>query len=263
MTDTREDWSASAPHGVEAFYFDELDSTNARAVAMAEGGHRTPLWLVAGAQTAGRGRRGRVWTSATGNLYASHLCFPRLKADAMGSLPFALSLAIRDTFIALGAYADGVQVKWPNDVLIGGRKASGILVESAADGAGGLAYLVIGIGLNLAHHPADAQFPATDIKTVTGQGVSVREAFAALAVSVERALGRLERADWPQVREEWLAHAWGLGERRVFQTATDRFEGRAETLGDDGGLVVSLDGGGQMRLYAGDIFPVADPKRGF
>ncbi len=249
-----EDWGASAPAGVGARFFSECDSTNAVASALAHAGESGPLWVIAGRQSAGRGRRGQVWTSDTGNLYASLLFRPAIKPVEMAAVPFIVALAVRDTFVDLGAST--VQCKWPNDVLIAGSKASGVLIESSARNADKLEYVVIGIGLNLAHSPSDARFPATSLEAVTGTAPNVRLAFQTLSHHLFERLTNWKTDELAPIAQEWAASAWGLGKRCVLRTAAETFEGTPQELGSDGGLIVRLDDGQERRIYAGDIFPV-------
>ena len=114
---------------------EQTDSTNAEARRRAEAGETGPLWIIARRQTAGRGRRGRAWESDTGNLFATLLTTTR-KPPSL------------------------VTIKWPNDVLVAGDKASGVLVESGVHSSGGL-WLAVGIGVNLARAPVGTERPAT------------------------------------------------------------------------------------------------------
>ncbi|WP_417457174.1 biotin--[acetyl-CoA-carboxylase] ligase [Kordiimonas sp.] len=249
-----EDWGASAPAGVGASFLPECDSTNAVASKLGQSGETGPLWIVAGRQSAGRGRRGKIWKSEGGNLYASLLFKPAIEPSDMTAIPFLVALAVRDTFLDFGA--DDVRCKWPNDVLIGGHKASGVLIESSARNAKELDYVIIGIGINLMHFPNDAQFRATSLKAVTGNVIDVRHAFQALSHHLFDRLTNWKTSEITPIAEEWTNSAWGLGHRCVLRTATDTFEGTPLRLAGDGGLVVGLDNGEERSLYAGDIFPV-------
>src|SRR5262249_47981168 len=139
------------PAGYELASFDDIDSTNEEARRRAGAGARGPLWIWAQRQTAGRGRRGRAWESPLGNLSCTLLFAPHATAAAAARLSFVASLAVRDLVAELLPDAE-VKVKWPNDVLLDGRKTSGILLESAGEtGSGDLPWLAVGIGVNLRH----------------------------------------------------------------------------------------------------------------
>src|SRR5690606_20546851 len=125
---------------------------NAEARRRAEAGETGPLWIVARRQTAGRGRRGRAWDSETGNLFATLLTTTRKPPAEAAQVTFIAALAVADL---LDRYAPPslVTIKWPNDVMLARDKAAGVLIESGAQGTGGL-WLAVGIGVNLAQAPA-------------------------------------------------------------------------------------------------------------
>ena len=137
---------------------------------MAERGETGPLWIVARRQSAGRGRRGREWSSETGNLAATLLTVVRRPPAEAAQLTFVAALAVADL---LDAYAPPalVSIKWPNDVMLDDRKASGILLESGAHDSGGL-WLAVGIGVNLAHAPTNTERPATALADHLGGDVA-------------------------------------------------------------------------------------------
>jgi BirA family biotin operon repressor/biotin-[acetyl-CoA-carboxylase] ligase len=141
---------------------DVLGSTNAEALAKARGGDTGPLWVAAGEQTAGRGRRGREWISTPGNLYATLLLFDPAPADTAAQLAFVAGLAVYDALLECAReLTEGLALKWPNDVLYANRKLAGILIESEM--ASGKLAVAIGIGVNCVRHPAQTSFPATDL----------------------------------------------------------------------------------------------------
>lgn len=248
------------PYGVGALFFAECDSTNTLAAEFARKGYKGPLWLTAGQQTAGRGRRGRVWASGGGNLYTSLLFRPSLKPSDLAALPYIVALAARETFITLGADRAVVRCKWPNDVLIDGKKACGVLIESSARNADLLDYVIIGIGMNLCEFPGDAAYGATSLLHATGKRITPREALSVLASHMFERLNDWDISSFEQVASEWQECSWGLGEKREIRTATDTFTGTPLSLSSDGGLIVRLDDGTEKRLYAGDVFPVSRPE---
>src|SRR3954467_5637060 len=145
--------------GVRTIAYETLGSTNAEALARARAGERGPLWITAAAQSAGRGRRGNVWVSTPGNLFATLLLIPPSEPAVASQLSFVAALALHDA-VAECAPQIGplLKVKWPNDLLLGGAKLAGILIEAESDPAYAVA---IGIGVNCAAHPADTPYPAT------------------------------------------------------------------------------------------------------
>lgn len=257
-----QDWGVSMPHGVGAHFFESCDSTNQLATDYARRGEKGPVWLISGTQTAGRGRRGRAWLSKPGNLFCSLLFRPDLRPSDLVAFPYIAALSVRDTFISLGAPAEAVRCKWPNDVLLDAKKASGILIESSARNSDELDYIVVGIGMNLvlAPEPSDAAFPAISLKQAYGIEADVRNAVALLAQHLYRRLNAWSISNISPIVDEWTGAAWGLGEVRRIRTHNEEFDGMPSRLAGDGGLVVKLGDGTEKHLYAGDIFPVAGAK---
>ncbi len=233
--------------------FDTLDSTNAEARRRAEAGEVGPVWITALRQTAGRGRRGRAWeTGAGGNLAATLLLTTDKPLAEAARISFVAALAVCD-LVRAHVTAAPAQVKWPNDVLVGGRKVSGVLVESGPAAAGG-AWLAVGVGINLAEAPADVERPATSF---AAEGCPPPTPGAALTVLAERFQAWL--ATWDQqgfaaIAEAWSARAYGLGQACVARLGPQIVEGIAEGLEPDGALRLRLDDGQARRITAGDVF---------
>jgi len=250
----KSEWNLLAPAKTGVQFHEVCESTNTLACSAGIDGTTTPMWFVAGQQKAGRGRRGRAWTSAPGNFYGSYLFKPALKVSDLATLPFLVSLAVRDTFIGLGCHPSKVQCKWPNDVLISEKKASGILIESSAAPSLNTDFIVVGVGLNLAHFPEDAQFGATSIAASTNNIPEVMSAFKILSHSLHERLENWQPENATAVIEEWRACAWGMGMRREIRTNDETFHATLIGLNDDGGLSLRLDNGVSKQLYAGDVF---------
>lgn len=236
--------------------FDELDSTNAEARRRAEAGDAGPVWIVARRQSAGRGRRGRAWSTEVGNLAATLLTqFDGPPADA-ARLSFLTALAIVDVFDAFASPAL-VTIKWPNDVLLEGRKASGVLIESGALAQGRL-WMAIGCGLNLRHAPTQTERPSTRLTDHLRADVvappTLEEAAALLAKAFGKWRTTLERSGFAAISLAWTARAAGLGESCVARVGDAEIEGTAEGLEPDGALRLRLGDGTARRITAADIF---------
>jgi BirA family transcriptional regulator, biotin operon repressor / biotin---[acetyl-CoA-carboxylase] ligase len=235
---------------------DVLGSTNAEALAKARGGDKGPLWVAAGEQTAGRGRRGREWVSAPGNLYATLLLFDPAPADTAAQLAFVAGLAVYDAVLECAReLAEGLALKWPNDVLYANRKFAGILIESEM--ASGKLAVAIGIGINCARHPAQTSFPATDLAEA-GCKVSPESLLYALSHKMMRRLDQWNRgAGFRAIRADWLARATGLGGEVTARLAGREFAGHFEGLDEAGHLLLRQGDGRLQTITAGEIFPVA------
>src|SRR6056297_3700187 len=153
------------PMGVGRRVLAEVDSTNAEAARLAPG-LSGPEWILALNQTAARGRRGRVWTHPAGNFAATLVMRPTESPDQVALRSFVASLALFDAFVSATGRAEGLALKWPNDVLLNGGKLAGILLESAGSGAA-LSHFAIGIGVNLAVAPGTAEVEAGAARPVS------------------------------------------------------------------------------------------------
>jgi BirA family biotin operon repressor/biotin-[acetyl-CoA-carboxylase] ligase len=236
---------------VEAY--DELDSTNAEARRRGEAGDAGPVWIAGARQTAGRGRRGRTWQTNTGNLAASLLMTTDAPPAQAAQLSFVAALAAADLVDA--CLGPGVaRVKWPNDVLVHGGKAVGILAESGARPDGRL-WLVVGIGVNLAHAPSDVDRPATALADhMATRPPAPLDALEILATAFERWRLAWESRGFAPISQGWTGRAHGLGERCEARLPDRTLTGVAEGLDMDGALLLRLDDGQVARVTAGDVF---------
>ena len=140
------------PVGFNLVELDEVDSTNRYAKKLANSGAMEGTIVLAHQQSAGQGRQGRQWISKRGNLFVSLILRPNCSPLRALQFSFISALAIRDMILPYLYDPNSAKLKWPNDVLISGRKVSGILLESSTPAKGNVDWLVIGIGINLAHH---------------------------------------------------------------------------------------------------------------
>ena len=226
--------------------YETLDSTNEEARRLAMADERAPLWIVAREQSLGRGRRGRAWVSGAGNLFATLLT--RAAPATAAQLGFAAGLAAAEAISAC-APASQVTLKWPNDVLLEGRKAAGILLEAMGEDA-----LAIGIGINLAHHPSDTEFPATAIAAITGSAPDPDVTLLRLASGMAAWYEIWREQGFAPLRTAWLARAAGLGRPIRTRLAESEMHGVFEDLDDDGALLLRAPSGELTRITAGDVF---------
>lgn len=245
------------PDGVGRVVLEEVDSTNAEARRRAEAGERGPLWIMAHRQIAGRGRRGRGWSSASGNLAATLLTAPDFSVQQAGFLSIAAALAVGDTLAELAPGAD-VAFKWPNDALLNRKKVAGVLLESAGAGER-IDWLAIGVGVNLASHPGPnaleaGAWPATSVAAETGaKAPSAEHALDLLAASMDKWLTRYG-ADGPAaLRGAWLARAANLGERIVARLPNETVSGVFSDMDETGALVLDTPVGRRV-IAAADVF---------
>lgn len=233
--------------------YEEIDSTSAEARRRAEAGEVGPLWISAGRQTQGRGRRGRAWESPAGNLAATFLTVTDLPPGEAAQISFVAALAVSD-LVRTYVHPDLVKVKWPNDVLIGYRKVAGILVESGRAPDGRL-WLAVGIGVNLAHPPHAAERPATSIaEKMHGPPPVPGTAMTALAGAFDSWMDLWLVDGFAAIAGAWTERAFGLGQVCSARLPNETVEGVAEGLDADGALRLRLPGGAARRITAGDVF---------
>lgn len=234
----------------------ETASTNDDAKRLAAEGAAEGTLVWADAQTAGRGRRGRRWQSPAGNLYGSLILRPPVPIAMAGQIGFAAALAITDALIELLPLGAAVSCKWPNDVLIGGRKAAGLLLETAARPDGATAWLVVGLGINVASHPAAVEFPATSLAAAGGTASVVHVLAAFCRHFLDRYVAWRDRG-FAALRADWLARAAGLGQPIRVRLDDRTLEGTFAGLDEEGALLLHSANSGDrapLRITAGDVF---------
>ena len=243
--------------GYRLHHHASLGSTNEEALALGRGGDPGRLWILADRQTAGRGRVGRVWSSPPGNHYATLLlvdpCEPRLAPQ----LGFVAGVALAEALERVAGPGRGIAIKWPNDVLCGGAKLAGILVEGGAvpRGTGTAAFsAVLGFGVNCASHPTDLSYPATHLGLVAGAAGTRDGLFAALSATVVDALALWDRGrNFAGLRRAWLDHALPPGVSLAVVRQGARHVGTFRSVDADGRLILET-GSGCLTVEAGDVF---------
>jgi BirA family biotin operon repressor/biotin-[acetyl-CoA-carboxylase] ligase len=241
--------------GVRHIAYEALGSTNAEGLARARAGERGPVWISARTQDAGRGRRGGAWTSEPGNLYASLLLTDPAPPAQAPQLSFVAALALHDA-VAECAAALGpmLALKWPNDLMVGGAKLAGILIEG--DSSSGLTTgmaVVAGIGVNCVSHPSGTPYPATDLMAA-GAMVEPQSLLAALAAATQKRLAQWDRGQgFAAIRAAWLKRAAGLGLDIKVRLPEREFTGLFEGLDDTGRLLVR-GSAGVTTVTAGEVF---------
>ncbi|NRG18684.1 biotin--[acetyl-CoA-carboxylase] ligase [Rhizobiales bacterium] len=233
--------------------YPSVGSTNALAMETARAGDPGGLWIIGAEQTAGRARRGRAWTSEKGNFYASLLLIDPGPSERVGELPMVAAVALADAVEKACGVIGVVKLKWPNDLLIEGRKISGILLEALTLEEGRRA-IVCGFGVNCAHHPDLGLYPAGDLAGF-GFRVTPEMVFLRVANTISE---RLEAWSYPggfaKIRTDWLHRAVGLGERINVRYPDREIAGVFLGLEMDGRLRLRLDNGEIDRISAGDVF---------
>jgi BirA family biotin operon repressor/biotin-[acetyl-CoA-carboxylase] ligase len=246
------DHAASAVAGVPLLCFAEVGSTNSEAMQRGLGGTAAPFWVIAEHQTKGRGRSGRGWSSLPGNLYASLGLRLSCPVATAAELSLVAGVAAIDAIRVLApAVSEQVRLKWPNDLLIGGAKVGGILVESSQSKTGLVA--VIGFGINLAAAP-EVEGRATTCLALHGADVQPAVFLDVLAAHMQERL-RLwdEGRGFDRLRADWIKRAGPVGEPLAVHAGRERWSGRFAGLDGDGAMLLALQDGDTMRVTFGDV----------
>lgn len=233
--------------------FDEIDSTMLEARRRADAGALEPVWLVARRQSAGRGRRGRNWTTIEGNLFATYMFTTARPPSEIALLGFAAGVAIAETVDDFSDSA-ATSLKWPNDVLMHGAKAAGVMLDSGACAAG--AWAALGVGVNLVGAPSDLDQRTACLADLLRPDVAPPAPLtflAALRPRLEAWDAALAADGFERLRQAWLSRAHGLGaEAEVVQGERTR-RGRIAGLSARGELELDT-AQGRCLIAAGDVF---------
>ena len=242
------------PIGVmgSAFYpYRSCDSTQAQAARLADAGAPEGSVVVADAQTAGRGRHGRPWWGEPGNsILVSVILRPRIPVERTPHFSLLAAVSSREALKSVTNLP--IVIKWPNDLLVGGKKVAGILVEGGSIDKR-LLHLVVGIGVNTGQRgfPPDIEDRATSLTLATGRPVSREEVAGALLHSLDQWYRIYLDAGFPPVREAWRGGTATLGQ--WVRVPSQSLEGTALDLDDDGALVLLGREGRRHRVIAGEI----------
>lgn len=212
---------------------------------LAVGGLGEGTWLRADRQAGGRGRQGRAWISPEGNLYASTLVRLRPSDPTAGTLALVAGVAVHEV---ASSFVPGVLLKWPNDLMLGVAKVAGVLLERSGDA------VVIGVGLNLTHHPDLTDRPTASLAEHSSN-VTPEVAAEMLDEAFARWLGRWRGEGIASVRARWLERAHPIGTALTARLPDgDAVDGLFDGLDGDGALMLRLASGDRRVIHAGDVF---------
>jgi BirA family transcriptional regulator, biotin operon repressor / biotin---[acetyl-CoA-carboxylase] ligase len=235
---------------------EEVGSTQERARELAHAGKPHGTLVVAEIQTGGRGRLGRHWGSPKGGLWMSLLLRPWFDASLAPRITQTAAVGVTKALWKVGVDA---RIKWPNDLLAGGKKICGILAESSAGNSTGpareryLDYVILGVGMNANLDPAELgvrEREVTTIRSELGRDVNLRDLLRALLSNLDAELGRIE--DFRAVLEDWRNLNCTLGENVRVQRFGETIEGRAVDLTEEGALLLSTPQG-TVELFEGEV----------
>ena len=235
--------------------FEQTSSTNDVIEKLARDGVKEGVVVFAESQTKGRGRLGRKWLSpARKGLWFSVLLRPDLRPQAATQLTVAAATALRRAIVEQTGLAP--EIKWPNDILIKGRKVAGVLTELSAE-LDHIKHIILGIGVdvNLAasEFPPELRKVATSLKAEAGRHIHRANLATAILRELDRDYERICNHRFAQVADEWGRHCSTLGRRVTIQIGDRNLQGQAEALDDDGALLLRTQHGRLERVIGGDV----------
>lgn len=242
---------ASLVSGARVEIFDTINSTSLEAKRRAAIGEAGPVWFLAHRQTAGYGRRGSAWRQSDGDLAATLLFRPALKAELLPQLSFVAALAVAD---AISRFAPRAQlsIKWPNDVLSSGAKIAGVLLEFVASPP----LIALGVGVNIVSAPSGLDYPTARLIDLTTPSAPPRprDFLATLDEVFAAWRQRWESEGFAPVRAEWLSRADKISERIRVQLPGEIVQGVFQDLDLDGALILDCNGV-RRSIAAGAVLP--------
>ncbi|ARD86750.1 biotin--[acetyl-CoA-carboxylase] ligase [Rickettsia bellii] len=243
------------------FVFDELDSTNLEAIRIAKSNKPDRDYIIlAKSQTKGRGRSGKNWQSTLGNLHVSLLIKPNKELELLPQLSFVTALAVYDSMVHVIPWLDHgiqkineipiqacgmtplvlkkIQLKWPNDVLVGGKKISGILLESVK--VEDAYYLIIGVGINITYHPINIDQPTTSLVAEELPIITPQALLEILIENFEKYYQIWEKNGFSFIRGTWLKHAYKLHENISVKYQNNIVTGTFQGIDSIGRIILQL-----------------------
>jgi BirA family biotin operon repressor/biotin-[acetyl-CoA-carboxylase] ligase len=243
--------------------FENIPSTSDLAKKRAEDG--APSWtaIVASSQSAGRGQHQRHWVSPPGNLYCSVILRPETSPAESAELSFVSALAASDVLSELLPESD-VRLKWPNDVLISGKKIAGLLLEAGPAEPNGLVpWIVIGLGLNISSYPEDIEYPVTSIHAERkGSYPSPATLLSEYLDALSLRLAEWREAGFSAIRTAWLIRAYGLGDTATVHHADGDIRGIFIDIDENGGFILEMEEGKRRTITGGAIYFDSGPGSG-
>jgi len=241
--------------GREFFCFFQVDSTNLEARRLAEKGALHGTVVAAESQTAGKGRLGRQWYSpSTAGIWMTAILRPGIPPQDAPKITLTAAVAVTEGIFEVCGIMPGI--KWPNDILINGKKVCGILTEMRAD-MDRIHYVLLGIGINVnvneTHFPDDIVASAASLKTILGESLNRTELTAAVLNRLEIYYDALLSGDFDSIRKKWKNYSVNIGRRITVNTVGKTVEGMAVDIDENGLLLLKGDDGEINRIVAGDV----------
>ncbi|MEZ0225264.1 MAG: biotin--[acetyl-CoA-carboxylase] ligase [Alphaproteobacteria bacterium] len=231
---------------------ESVGSTNDHAKQLARNGypHGTIVW--AHQQTAGRGRQGNTWTSMPGNLFMTMILRPEKNAAVTGQMSFVSAVALAETLKEWVPPSVTVALKWPNDVLLGGKKAAGILLEADSSGVHDVGWMIVGIGVNITAAPDGAAC----LKDFGHGGLEAGLVLEKLAKRLKTLYEIWRKTGFDLIRNEWMGYAHNIGATINVRLPRETISGKFIGIDTSGALQLEMQDGSRKDISSGEVFSV-------
>lgn len=236
--------------GRKILTYESLDSTNDTAYQLAERGEKEGTIVIAESQKKGKGRLGRHWASPKGGIYLSCILKPDIEPKEVAKITLVSAVAVCASIREIVNVS--AMVKWPNDIIIRGKKVCGILTEMKAE-QDKVDFVIVGIGVNVDTHINLLPKGSTSLIKESDGKVSKVALTKMILENLEHYLGLFKEDGFNRIRDEWRNFSATLGKHVKVQCHNEKIEGQALDVDDDGALVVRLDSGLQRRVLSGDV----------
>jgi BirA family transcriptional regulator, biotin operon repressor / biotin---[acetyl-CoA-carboxylase] ligase len=235
-------------------HYPVIGSTNDEAKKLMDEGAPEGTVVRADTQTAGRGRQGRHWVSAPGNLYVSVLLRPACSLREVSQLSFVAALAVGETIAFYLTEPDKLYYKWPNDIMLGNCKVSGILLEASSEAGGQVDGCVVGIGLNVKSAPGQVGYPTTKLQDHIVNEMDNEKLFMECLQNLNTYYYIWKEKKFPALRFKWLTRAYRLCETVKVKVGQNEIQGQFLGLGIDGSLILRGKNGKVLNLNSAEVF---------
>jgi len=235
--------------GKKVLFFEEVDSTNNKAKQIASE-EKEGTVVISEVQTSGRGRRGREWSSPKGGIYISFILKPNIPPEKAPQLTLVSSLALAETLNSMDKKLDA-KIKWPNDILIKGKKISGILTELSSD-IEKINHIVVGVGVNLNTDKNALPETGTSLKTEMGENVSIKLFLKLFLEHFDLVYKEYITNGINKIIERWRFNSDTLGKKVKIIGMNETFEGLAKDIDENGALILKT-GEKEIKVYSGDV----------
>lgn len=237
---------------MQFYHHQTIGSTNeeAKRLIVDENLRDLPFAIRADIQTAGKGRLERNWVSQEGNFFLSYAETYPGDPEKLPLFAFVVALAVRNT---LARYIDVsvLRFKWPNDVLLKGKKLCGILTEVIH--LDGQAFVITGVGINIASAPSDVQYPATFLQEGGSVDIDLDQLAEQWVTEYQDLIQTWQAEGFETIREQWLANAHEIGSEVAISSGETKLHGKFKGLNPTGAIIIETGDGQQQEVYAGDV----------